>query len=77
MYSATFIFDKKQYDEAFYKLDQAIAEIARNSAGYLGEEAWDFATISPAFIFLNRTPIALHAISATHSAHELIDTAFK
>ena len=40
MYSATFIFDKKQYDEEFYKLDEAIAEIAKKSVGYLGEEAW-------------------------------------
>ena len=41
MYSATFIFDKKQYDEEFYKLDNAIAEIAKLSVGYLGEEAWE------------------------------------
>lgn len=41
MYSATFIFDKKQYDEEFYKLDKAIAEIAKQSVGYLGEEAWE------------------------------------
>ena len=41
MYSATFIFDKKQYDEEFYKLDNAIADIAKNSTGYLGEEAWE------------------------------------
>jgi heme-degrading monooxygenase HmoA len=41
MYSATFIFEKKQYDEAFYKLDNAIAEIAKQSVGYLGEEAWE------------------------------------
>ena len=41
MYSATFIFDKKQFDEEFYKLDQAIAEIAKQSVGYLGEEAWE------------------------------------
>ena len=41
MYSATFIFDKKQYDEEFYKLDAAIAAIAKDSAGYLGEEAWE------------------------------------
>ncbi len=40
MYSATFIFDKKQYDEEFYKLDNAIAEIAKQSIGCLGEEAW-------------------------------------
>ncbi|MGA7596004.1 MAG: antibiotic biosynthesis monooxygenase [Gallionella sp.] len=41
MYSATFIFDKKQYDEEFYKLDNAIAEIAKGSTGYLGEESWE------------------------------------
>ena len=41
MYSATFIFDKKQYNEEFYKLDNAIAEIAKQSTGYLGEEAWE------------------------------------
>ena len=29
MYSATFIFDKKEFDEVFYKLDQAIAEVAK------------------------------------------------
>jgi len=41
MYSATFIFDKKQFDEAFYALDQAIADIAKQTAGYIGEEAWE------------------------------------
>ena len=41
MYSATFIFDKKQFDDAFYQLDQAIAEIAKRTTGYLGEEAWE------------------------------------
>ena len=41
MYSATFIFEKKLYDEEFYKLDHAIAEIAKQSVGYLGEEAWE------------------------------------
>ena len=41
MISATFIFDKKQFDDAFYALDNAIAEIARNCAGYLGEDSWE------------------------------------
>lgn len=41
MISATFIFDKKQFDDAFYRLDNAIAEIARNCAGYLGEDSWE------------------------------------
>jgi heme-degrading monooxygenase HmoA len=41
MYSATFIFDKKQFDDAFYALDAAIAEAAKQSEGYLGEESWE------------------------------------
>jgi heme-degrading monooxygenase HmoA len=41
MYSATFIFDKKQYDDAFYALDAAIAEVAKQTDGYLGEESWE------------------------------------
>ena len=40
MYSATFIFDKKQYDAAFYALDAAIAQAAKQTDGYLGEESW-------------------------------------
>lgn len=41
MYSATFIFDKKQFDDTFYELDNAIAEIAKQTEGYLGEESWE------------------------------------
>ena len=41
MYSATFIFDKKQFDDAFYTLDNAIAEVAKHTEGYLGEESWE------------------------------------
>ena len=41
MYSATFIFDTKQFDEAFYVLDNAIAAAAKETPGYLGEEAWE------------------------------------
>lgn len=41
MYSATFIFDKKQFDDAFYELDKSIAEVAKNTRGYIGEEAWE------------------------------------
>jgi heme-degrading monooxygenase HmoA len=40
MYSATFIFDKKQFDEEFHALDQAILKSAKQSVGYLGAEAW-------------------------------------
>ena len=41
MYSATFIFIKKQFDEEFYQLDQAISEIAKQTTGYIGEESWE------------------------------------
>jgi heme-degrading monooxygenase HmoA len=41
MYSATFIFDKKQYDDAFYALDALIAAAAKETDGYLGEESWE------------------------------------
>ncbi|GGC13097.1 hypothetical protein GCM10007205_22460 [Oxalicibacterium flavum] len=41
MYSATFIFGKKQFDHDFHRLDQAIAEAARHIPGYLGEETWE------------------------------------
>jgi heme-degrading monooxygenase HmoA len=32
---------QKQYDDEFYRLDQAIAEAAKEIPGYLGEEAWE------------------------------------
>ena len=41
MYSSTFIFDKRQYDEEFFRLDEAIAEVAKKIPGYLGEETWE------------------------------------
>jgi heme-degrading monooxygenase HmoA len=41
MYSATFIFDKKQFDDEFYKLDAAIAAAAKETEGYFGEESWE------------------------------------
>jgi heme-degrading monooxygenase HmoA len=41
MYSSTFIFAKKQFDEAFHRLDQEIAAMAKSIPGYLGEETWE------------------------------------
>ncbi|HEX8955091.1 MAG TPA: antibiotic biosynthesis monooxygenase [Burkholderiaceae bacterium] len=41
MYSATFIFDTKQFDDEFHGLDAVIASAAKETAGYLGEEAWE------------------------------------
>lgn len=44
MYSSTFIFAKKQFDEEFHTLDQAIAAAAKEISGYLGEETWENTT---------------------------------
>jgi heme-degrading monooxygenase HmoA len=41
VYSATFVFDKKQFDDEFHRLDALIAAAAKQTAGYLGEEAWE------------------------------------
>ncbi len=41
MYSSTFIFATKQFDDDFHRLDQAIAAAAKNIPGYLGEETWE------------------------------------
>ena len=41
IYSSTFIFARKQFDDEFHRLDQAIAAAARGLPGYLGEEAWE------------------------------------
>jgi heme-degrading monooxygenase HmoA len=40
MYSSTFIFATRQFDDAFHRLDQQIAAHARTIPGYLGEETW-------------------------------------
>ena len=40
-YSSTFIFAKKQYDDAFHRLDAEIAAVAKAIPGYLGEETWE------------------------------------
>ena len=41
MYSSTFIFAKGEWNEEFHKLDAAIAQVAKSTPGYLGEEAWE------------------------------------
>lgn len=41
MYSSTFIFAKKQFDDVFHRLDQEIAAMAKAIPGYLGEETWE------------------------------------
>ena len=41
LYSSTFTFAKREFDEEFHALDKAIAEAARAIPGYIGEEAWE------------------------------------
>ena len=40
MYTSTFTFAKRQYDEEFHALDNVIAQVAKSIPGYLGEESW-------------------------------------
>lgn len=39
-FSSTFIFETKQLDDDFHRIDSEIAERARKIPGFLGEEAW-------------------------------------
>ena len=41
MYTSTFIFETTQYDDEFHRLNDEIAERARQIPGFLGEEAWE------------------------------------
>lgn len=41
MYSSTFIFATKQFDDAFHRLDHVIARAAKEIPGYRGEETWE------------------------------------
>jgi heme-degrading monooxygenase HmoA len=41
MFSSTFIFATRQFDDAFHRLDQSIAAVAKSIPGYLGEESWE------------------------------------
>jgi heme-degrading monooxygenase HmoA len=44
MYSATFTFAKRQFDDEFHALDQVIAQVAKSIPGYLGEEGFENAS---------------------------------
>jgi heme-degrading monooxygenase HmoA len=41
MYTSTFTFAKRDFDDEFHALDEAIAQAARATPGYLGEECWE------------------------------------
>lgn len=41
MYSSTFNYATRRFDDEFHRLDQQIAAAARAIDGYLGEETWE------------------------------------
>ena len=69
MYSSTFIFAKRQFDDEFHALDQAIAEAAKSVPGYLGEECWENpATGLVCNVYYWQTMESLQALMS-HPAH--------
>ena len=69
MYSSTFIFATLQFDDAFHRLDEAIATAARSIDGYLGEESWeDTAKGLVSNVYYWRSLEALQALMQ-HPAH--------
>ncbi len=44
MFSSTFIFAKKEFDDEFHELDGIIADAAKSIPGYIGEECWESPT---------------------------------
>jgi heme-degrading monooxygenase HmoA len=41
MFTSTFTFAKRVFDDEFHALDERIAAMARATPGYLGEESWE------------------------------------
>ncbi|MGM9487327.1 antibiotic biosynthesis monooxygenase family protein [Ideonella sp. YS5] len=69
MYSSTFTFATRGFDEEFHALDQAIAELAKSLPGYLGEESWENpATGLVSNVYYWRTLESLQALMS-HPAH--------
>ncbi|UXY16784.1 DUF4188 domain-containing protein [Chitiniphilus purpureus] len=64
MFSATFIFEKKQYDAEFERLDARIAEAARSHPDFLGEDGWeDPRTGRSAVVYYWRTLDGIQALA--------------
>ena len=41
MYTATFTFAPREFNDEFHALDSVIAQAAKSTPGYLGEESWE------------------------------------
>lgn len=69
MYTSTFTFAKRAFDDEFHALDNLIAQIARSTAGYLGEESWENASSGlVSNVYYWETMEALQALMS-HPAH--------
>ena len=69
MYTATFTFAKREFDDEFRALDDAIAEVARSTPGYLGEESWEnLSTGLVSNVYYWQTMESLQVLM-THPAH--------
>jgi heme-degrading monooxygenase HmoA len=69
MYTSTFTFAKREFDDEFHALDNLIAQIARSTAGYLGEESWESASSGlVSNVYYWETMEALQALMK-HPAH--------
>mgnify|MGYP002351412631 CR=1 FL=1 len=69
MYSSTFTFAKREFDDAFHALDNVIAQTARAIPGYVGEESWENASTGLiSNVYYWETMEALQALMQ-HPAH--------
>jgi heme-degrading monooxygenase HmoA len=70
MYTSTFTFAKREFDDAFHALDQVIAATAKSLPGYLGEESWENATTGlTSNVYYWESMDALRAL-IEHPAHQ-------
>src|SRR4051812_44193726 len=69
VYSSTFIFAKRQFDAEFHRLDEIIARAARQTPGYLGEEAWENAATGVVSNVYYWSSLAALQTLMTHPAH--------
>lgn len=69
MYTSTFTFAKRTFDDEFHALDNVIAQIARSTPGYVGEECWENASSGlVSNVYYWRTRESLQALM-DHPAH--------
>jgi heme-degrading monooxygenase HmoA len=69
MYTSTFTFAKREFDDEFHALDKVIAQVAKSIPGYVGEESWENASNGLVCnVYYWQTLESLQALM-THPAH--------